>query len=185
MSVATKSYSDTDTSKRNCFRFEMKNAPMWRGIKCDDKCTHLRTPVVAFTSVPGLPDAMAFTWKKWRPDLFWKAEYQSHANGARAISEVFLIAVDAGPAETLKNGLALDPVAGKVSILSPMAFAARFPGVTAPSGRFGGYRISVEDLEAVRTCMGENGVAYEDAPDSLWIGPESAHGCVIEFGEDQ
>ena len=140
---------------------------------------------LAFTSVPALPDAMAFTCQQWRPDLFWKAEYQIHANGARTISEVFLIAVDAGPAETFTNGLVLDPVGGKVSILSPVAFAARFPGVTAPSGRFGGYRIAVEDLEAVRTCMGENGVAYEDAPDSLWIAPENAFGCVIEFGEDQ
>lgn len=140
---------------------------------------------LAFASVPELPEAMAFACQQWRPDLFWKPEYQRHANGARTISEVFLVADDAAPAERFTQGLGLDPLTGKVSVMSTSAFGNRFPGAFASSGRFGGFRITVDDIEAARACMGENEVVYEDAPDSLWIAPAQGFGCVIEIGEKQ
>jgi len=138
---------------------------------------------LAFASVPELPEAMAFTCQQWRPDLFWKSEYQRHANGAQTISEVFLLANEAVPADRFTAGLGLDPAEAKVSIMSTDTFAARFAGAAVPDGRFGGFQIAVDDMEAVRTCMGENDIAYEDAPQSLWIGPAAGFGCVIEFGE--
>ncbi|MEK9725459.1 MAG: VOC family protein [Rhodospirillaceae bacterium] len=138
---------------------------------------------LAFASVPGLPEALAFTCQQWRPDLFWKPEYQRHANGAATIDEVFLVTDDRAPAERLRDGLDLDQVGGKLTILTPDAFGQRFPGTAGRPGRFGGFRVAVDDLEAVRTCMAENDIPYEDAADSLWVAPEHGFGCVIEFGE--
>ena len=77
---------------------------------------------LAFASVPELPEAMAFTCQQWRPDLFWKAEYQIHANSAERINEVFLIAEDPVPAETFIKGLGLDPIYGRVSVMSAIEF---------------------------------------------------------------
>ncbi len=41
---------------------------------------------LTFLDDPALPDMPCFTCKQWRPDLFWKPDYQSHANGALNIA---------------------------------------------------------------------------------------------------
>jgi hypothetical protein len=47
---------------------------------------------LTFLSDPRLRDLSFFTCMQWRPDLFWKPDYQRHANGALTIDEVFVIA---------------------------------------------------------------------------------------------
>ena len=136
---------------------------------------------LAFASVPELPEAMAFTCQQWRPDLFWKSEYQIHANGAQRINEVFLIVDDPEPAETFIKGLCLDPVNGRVTLMSAIEFKKRFSGVSMPNGRFAGYQIGVDDIHKVRTCMEKNGVDYVDNGSVLWVPPDEGLGSVIEF----
>ena len=136
---------------------------------------------LAFASVPELPEAMAFTCQQWRPDLFWKAEYQIHANSAERINEVFLIAEDPVPAETFIKGLGLDPIYGRVSVMSAIEFKKRFPGIAMPNGRFAGYQIGVNDINKVRSCMEKNGVVYIDSGPRLWVASDVGFGCVIEF----
>ncbi len=136
---------------------------------------------LAFVSVPELPEAMAFTCEQWRPDLFWKSEYQIHANSAQRINEVFLVAEDPVPAETFIKGLSLDPIYGRVNVMSGIEFKRRFSGVSMPNGRFAGYQIGVDDIHKVRTCMEQNGVDYVDNSSGLWVTPDVGFGSVIEF----
>ena len=138
---------------------------------------------LAFANVAEMPDAMAFTCQQWRPDLFWKPEYQNHANGAVTISEVFLVSDDPGPPARLVTGLQADPVTAKINAMPPAKFAERFPGARPVDGAFAGFGVGVDDIEAVRTCLEENQVAYEETAASLRIAPAAAFGCVIEFGE--
>ncbi len=157
---------------------------------------------LAFASVPEMPQAVAFTCQQWRPDLFWKPEYQIHANGAERIAEVFILADDDEPAQRFLRGLDADPVNGQVNVMTPAQFNARFPNTNAhqtpdewgaslsvleankvPQGVFAGYRIAVSSIEAVRTCMEENAVDYVDGPESLWVSHRLSFGCVIEFSE--
>jgi catechol 2,3-dioxygenase-like lactoylglutathione lyase family enzyme len=159
---------------------------------------------LAFASVPELPEAVAFTCQQWRPDLFWKPEYQDHPNTANSISEVFMVADDAEPAERFLKGLDVDADDARVSVMTPSGFAERFPGAhaksgwlesgpvaltpleagQAPFGLFAGFKIKVADLEAVRSCLRENRVDHESKTDSLWITPRLAYGCVVEFAEE-
>jgi len=138
---------------------------------------------LAFASVPELPEAVAFTCQQWRPDLFWKPEYQSHANSAVGISEVFLVSDDPGPPARLVTGLQADPVTARVKAMPPARFTERFPGTNAAAGLFAGYRIAVADIESARMCLEENQITYEDAAESLWVPPGAGFGCVIEFSE--
>lgn len=135
---------------------------------------------LAFATVPELPDAVAFTCQQWRPDLFWKPEYQNHANGAVTISEMFMVADDGAAPAKLLNGLDLDPIGGKTSVITPEAFAARFAGAEIASS-YAGFRVAVSDMEAARTCLEENRVAYEETAGTIWITPAAGFGCVIEF----
>ncbi len=136
---------------------------------------------LAFTAEIDLPESMVFTCQQWRPDLFWKSEYQMHPNGAQAIKEVFLIVDDQAPANRLIKGIKLDPIRGKVSVMSMADFEKRFDGVSAPNGRFGGYSIIVNELVSVRRYMEKNEVPYIDKNASLWITPNCGFGSVIEF----
>ena len=117
---------------------------------------------LAFTSVRNLPEAMVFTCQQWRPDLFWKPEYQQHPNGAQTITEVFLVVDDPAPANRLTKGIKLDPVRGKLSLMSMADFRERFDGVSVPNGRFSGYSIGVNELDVVRRYMKKNEVPYRD-----------------------
>ena len=136
---------------------------------------------LAFTSVRNLPEAMVFTCQQWRPDLFWKPEYQQHPNGAQTITEVFLVVDDPAPANRLTKGIKLDPVRGKLSLMSMADFRERFDGVSVPNGRFGGYSIGVNELDVVRRYMEKNEVPYIDKDVFLWVTPNCGFGSVIEF----
>ncbi|HJS31132.1 MAG TPA: VOC family protein, partial [Alphaproteobacteria bacterium] len=49
---------------------------------------------LAFVADSRMPEAAFFVCQQHAPQHFWKPEYQRHANGARAIAEVFLVADD-------------------------------------------------------------------------------------------
>src|SRR5260370_27221624 len=51
---------------------------------------------LAFVTEPRMPDAAFFTCQQHAPEFFWKPDYQRHANGARAVVEVVMLANDPG-----------------------------------------------------------------------------------------
>ena len=121
---------------------------------------------LAFVTDPRLPEAAFFTCQQRAPQHFWKPEYQRHANTARQVVEVVMVA----PAPTELRGLfaglqgvdAVQPVAddlsvrtarGSISVVTPTTFDRRFPGA-APTSRpatphLAAFVVRVDDMKAV------------------------------------
>ena len=95
---------------------------------------------LAFATHPDMPRAAFFTCHNRFPENFWKPAFQSHANGARAIAEAFLVAAEparyadfvagftGGTATEVAGGLSAPCGPHALTLLTPEAFAARFPG---------------------------------------------------------
>ena len=106
-----------------------------------------------------------FTCHQFNPDLFWKREYQRHANTAQSISEVCLVADDPhkyGPfmaafshcsitGRSAQN-IRIETARGAISIVTPVLFEKRYQA-KAPDMDHGpqlaGFTISVSDLSKV------------------------------------
>ncbi|WNJ99497.1 VOC family protein [Thalassospiraceae bacterium LMO-JJ14] len=151
---------------------------------------------LTFTADASLPDMGFFTCKQWRPDLFWKEEYQRHANGAACIDEVFIVAPDpvvptaflAAFADSLDiasgDGFAkVVTTRGKLGVYTPAAFDDKFPGafpaksLTKPS--FTGFAIETADPGAAAALWSKNGFDVQGGGKKTWLGPCEGMGCVI------
>jgi len=112
---------------------------------------------LAFATDPRLPDQAFFTCQQHAPKYFWKPAYQEHANGARTIAEVFLVAPDpAGLADfftklqgrdsvrIVDGALRVDTARGRITVMTPAAYAARFPDETpaAATPHLAGFRLA-------------------------------------------
>jgi len=151
---------------------------------------------LTFISDPSLADLGFFTCKQWRPDLFWKPDYQQHANGALSIDEVFVITPEPsqgaaflaafadGVVEDSGTGvLKVKTARGSLGLYTPHAFEARFPGAlpqaatTAPC--FGGYSINVRDSKTVEELWPAAGLSVQNTAGVRWLHPDQGLGCVI------
>jgi catechol 2,3-dioxygenase-like lactoylglutathione lyase family enzyme len=155
---------------------------------------------LAFVARPELPEAVFFTCRQHAPEYFWKPEFQSHPNGARLVSEVIMTAPDPTSLHTLfaglqgpdavtegPDGLEVATALGLVSVLTPQAFAARFPGCETAAGpetpRFAGFRIEVGDLKSAAALWRDAGLVPRTGRDGCYLAPEEAFGVTIEFAE--
>lgn len=153
---------------------------------------------LAFATVRDLPEAVFFTCQQHAPEYFWKPEYQSHANGARMVTEVVMVAPSPGdlaaflgqlqtPSAVRKDGDALRVATarGRLSVLTPDGFSARFgappPGSASP--HFAAYRIVVDSLKETMAVLAGNGMAYRAVGDCAIVDADTALGVVIAFSE--
>ena len=153
---------------------------------------------LAFAVDSRLPEAAFFACQQHAPELFWKADYQRHANGALGIEEVALVA--ANPVElsllfgTLTrssvidvdaDGLSARTARGVLRALTPAAFSRRYAGAAPPAltrgPRFAGCYISVENLDAVRALLAPGGVDFSESDGTLVIRPGDAFEFALGF----
>jgi catechol 2,3-dioxygenase-like lactoylglutathione lyase family enzyme len=134
---------------------------------------------LTFTSDAGLPGAGFFTCAQHFPENFWRADLRRHANDARGVSRVVMVADDPADHHVFLKGftrsadvrmtsagltLALGR-GGALDVLSPLAFERRH-GVAmegAPA-RFRAYEVAGLDPERLRAAGGWRcaaGVALE------------------------
>ena len=156
---------------------------------------------LAFVSDERMPEASFFVCQQHDPQYFWSPHYQRHANGARAIAEVFMVAGNPssladlfgalqGPENVVEGERRLEVTTalGRITVLSPARYLARFPGEAIPKAPttpyFAGYRISVTDLAETAAVLGRRKVPFVERKDSLVIGPDRAFGVVIEFAAE-
>jgi hypothetical protein len=156
---------------------------------------------LTFMDDPALPDMAFFTCKQWRPDLFWKPDYQTHANGALNIAETYVVSNDpesagkffdafsGGVRESSPNGVTRTSTArGDLIAMTPEVFTQHYPGAIASNEKreayFAGFKLRVSNLESTRECWTENGISFEEADGVLWIRPENGFGCVIAVETD-
>lgn len=94
---------------------------------------------LAFATNSEMPRAAFFTCHNRFPGNFWKEQYQRHANGARSVAEAVMVAEDptrcagflsdltGGRATPIDRAIQVSCGVQVLSVLSPAAFAARFP----------------------------------------------------------
>ncbi|MSO84594.1 MAG: VOC family protein [Rhodospirillales bacterium] len=151
---------------------------------------------LTFVSDPRWPDCAMFVCQQHAPEHFWKPDFQRHANGAVGIEAVYMVAADpmalAGHFAALqgpdavaptRDGLDVATARGRVRVLEPAAFAARFPGARIPNAPttpyYAGFRLALAEPGRVPAALG--GVELRKGAGSRWIDPTQAFGCLIEF----
>ena len=152
---------------------------------------------LTFLTDPALPRAPFFTCNHRHPaEIFWKPQYQTHANGARRIVEVQMVAENPeihiglfkrlfGAVVPINGGICAGLLDGAgFCVLEPEAFAETYPGVaipTVPEGevRFAGFRVAVADLDAAEALWRENSVAFRRVGGRIYVSGENAFGCLI------
>jgi hypothetical protein len=128
------------------------------------------------------------------PELFWKAEYQRHPNGALRVVEVvmsapepaqhraFLERLTEGAAELAPGRLTVGERGDRITVLGPSEMARRLPGCAVESSpRFCAARVAVSDLDATKRVLKENGIAFEIIDHALLVPPAAARGLALEF----
>jgi catechol 2,3-dioxygenase-like lactoylglutathione lyase family enzyme len=108
---------------------------------------------LAFASDPEAPDIGFFTSQQHNPESFWNPEFQVHANTARRVAGVVLVAEDPArhvnflcgftgvdKARTSGDAFVINTPRGDIEVTTPAAFLRRF-GASSPAV-FGGRRKS-------------------------------------------
>ncbi len=151
---------------------------------------------LTFVSDSRMPDCAMFVCQQHAPEHFWKPDFQRHGNGAVGVEAVYLVAADPhdlaghfrvlqGPASiaTTIEGLDVATARGTIRVLTPAAFARRFPGALVPDAPatpyYAGFRLAFADPARARAALG--GVESREAGGSRWIDPVHAFGCLIEY----
>lgn len=153
---------------------------------------------ITFTSDARIPDAGFFTCHHHNPDRFWWPEYQRHANGARSIDAVVLVARDpadyhiffthfTGQHDMRSDSLmvSFDTGGGKVEIVTPVAARAMY-GVEAeanPKPRIIAVRVATGDLAAAAVTLRGNGVPFAERMGRLVVPAAEACGAALAFVE--
>ena len=156
---------------------------------------------LAFVTDKAMPQAAFFTCQQHAPEYFWKPEYQRHANGARDIAEIVMVADDPAAWRTHYEGLqgadsarldgdllTVATARGIVSVMTQDAFSGRFPGETAPADRdgpvFAAAVVAVSNAQALRETLAGNQVEFRDSADGRPFVPAAdAFGLAIGFAE--
>ncbi len=153
---------------------------------------------LTFVGDPTLEKLAFFTCKQWRPDLFWKPEYQQHANGALTIADVFVVAPDINKAATFLAAFADAPwsetapgivsvktTRGNLSVFTPDAFKRRFPDALGnkdtSSAFFAGFDLKVDDIATTEALWTKNEISYQVNEECTWLAPDEGFGCVISL----
>ena len=139
---------------------------------------------LAFVDEAALPEAGFFFCQHGRPEHFWSAAAQVHANGARSLNSVTLChdtpsayaaviadICDAGPASATSI-----PIGdGWIALASP----GELDGAVA--GRFAAFCVGVASLQGLRRVLDEARVSYRTRTDSIVVPAAHAFGVAIAF----
>ena len=131
------------------------------------------------------------------PENFWNPAFQIHANGARRVPGVALVADNptdhhiflksfTGVSDLHANsmGVAAATENGDVEIITPTAFRDRFGVATNTSGEgmmLDALRCEVADLAEVETLHRNSGIASRRHGGRLIVPPDIAHGATLIF----
>lgn len=153
---------------------------------------------LTFVGAPKLEKLAFFTCKQWRPDLFWKPEYQHHANGALTIADVYVVSPDINNAAAFLAAFADAPwsesgpgvvsvktTRGNLSVFTPDAFNHHFPDSLndkdTSSAFFAGFDLKVDDIATTEALWTKNEISYQVDEDRTWLPPDEGFGCVISL----
>lgn len=167
-----------------------------RDAKLPDGSTARVAFSLAFVTDPRMPESAFFTCQQHAPKYFWKRDYQVHANGARTVAEVVMAAPDP-PAladffaklqgnDSVRAGsgaLGIATARGRLAVLTPSAFAARFgaPPAGPAEPHFAAFRIAGVDIAAQAARLSAAGIPHRAAGGAVQVPAAAALGVAIEF----
>jgi hypothetical protein len=143
------------------------------------------------------PYAAFAVMQQHNPQAFWNPKFQTHANGAKAVLGVVLVADNptdhhiflsafTGERElhSTSAGIAARTPRGDVEVIEPVAFRDRFGVTIAAEGEgmtLAGLRLGVAGLETVQSSARASNIAVHSALNALVIPPSEAHGATLIF----
>ena len=153
---------------------------------------------LAFATDPRMPQAAFFCCQQHAPQYFWKAEYQSHANGADKILEVIMVAESPGsfsgffaklqePESVVmeESELIVHTPRGTIKVLTPAQACRRYGtrnlADLPDSPYFLGFAIQVGNLDLVADNLRKNNISCEISNQLIRVHPNEAFGVLIEF----
>ena len=152
---------------------------------------------LAFAQDPASPEVRFAVCQHHYPENFWNPDFQRHANGAKRLLGVVLVAEKpadhAAVLRTLAGGVAprseADGIAvptsnGEIAVMTPAAFRARFgiaPAITGEGMALNGLRMSVADLDATSAVLQRGGVAAVRHGEYVVVPPAVASGATLVF----
>jgi len=150
-----------------------------------------------FVSDPRMADAAFFTCQHHYPENFWRLDFQRHANGARSVESVIMVADDpaarggflvafsgADAHLTTPDGVFIDTGRGRIELLTPAAAGAVLGGrVEGGAARFVACRIGTGDLSKTAAVLREGGVGVAERGRFLVVPPQEALGVALIFSE--
>ena len=131
------------------------------------------------------------------PENFWNPVFQIHANDARSVGGVAMLASNpAGHKDFLKaftgvgeqrssaTGLVARTENGDIEILQPAAFRDQFGVQPKPIGEgmtLNAMRFAVADISRTAALHRQNGIASRLLAGRLVVPPDAAHGATLIF----
>ena len=142
---------------------------------------------LAFADRPDLTEAAFFFCQHGRPEHFWSAAAQVHANGTRSLGSVTLC-LDTpsryAPEIALLCDAEVDGSAGRISIATDggeidLSTPDELDGAVA--GRFTAFTVVVASLDVVRRLLDQARIPYRNRVASILITAEQTFGVAIVF----
>jgi catechol 2,3-dioxygenase-like lactoylglutathione lyase family enzyme len=152
---------------------------------------------VAFARDPKTATAGFAVCQQHYPENFWNLAFHDHANTAKAIAGVVLVAENpadhhiffsafAGERELLatSTGVAVPTPRGEIQVMDPAAFRNQF-GVGPPDigdgARLAAVRLRVREMPAVEASLKTGNVHYRSHMGRVVVKPDVAYGATIVF----
>ena len=152
---------------------------------------------LAFAQDPASPDVRFAACQHHFPENFWDPAFQTHANGAKAVSGAALVADNpAGHQSFLKSftgvgelnlssiGVTAHTENGDIEILELMSFRERSgicSGVKGQGMALGAMRFPVVDVAQAEALHRQNGIVSQAHDGRLVVPPDIAYGATLIF----
>ncbi len=165
-----------------------------RPVRLDDGSEHPATFRV--TALDHAPGARYFVCEHRTPELLWRPEWMTHANGAQAIAATYLVVGAGQVADTAEayatltaaavsgsvgDSATLD-IAGAAFVVTTSQALAEATGVHAARPGYAAIRLVTDDLEKARTYWRAHGVqAINPSPSISLVPALQANGVALIF----
>ncbi|MFG1479051.1 VOC family protein [Xanthobacter sp. V4C-4] len=154
---------------------------------------------LAYAQDPASPDLSVFTCTQHRPENFWSADLQRHANMVSGVNGVVLVADTPVEHQRFLNTLTDVPVLrarddwyvahtprGEIDVMSRPLFTERY-GVAAPKGpglRIAAVRFASSGAEELRRALAARRMVEESIAGVVVVPPRAAAGATLVFEID-
>jgi ribosomal protein S18 acetylase RimI-like enzyme len=136
------------------------------------------------------------TCQQHNPENFWNLQFQQHANSARAIAGIVMVADDPAAhrdfmgaftgrpdVQTVAEGLIARTARGEIAVLTRDAFRAAY-GTRPPDtgdARLAALRFRVADIASAEDALAAGEVDADIGSDRIVVAPDKAMGATIVF----